>query len=235
MTISVAPARASAEAGGPGLPDVLADRQADLCPPSSISAGPRAALEVALLVEDAVVGQVDLAVDRLHGAVGEHRERVVDVVLALGEADERDDPLASRRRRGRAPRARRAGSAPSAAGPPAGSRSAPARGTARAGRRRARAGRSRRGSRARCRRCRRRPRSSGERDVQGRRSSGHARASSPRRGRASSREVLQLRVGGARRAQDAAATRARRRRRCPVCGRGSRRRRWRRAPGRTGR
>ena len=50
-------------------------------------------LEVALLVEHAVVRQHRLAVDRVHGAVGEHGERVVDVLGALGEADQRDDPL----------------------------------------------------------------------------------------------------------------------------------------------
>ena len=79
------------------LPDVLADRQPDLAAAELDQCRATAALEVALLVEDAVVGQVQLAVDRLHGAAGDHRERVVDVVLALGEADERDDPLGRRR------------------------------------------------------------------------------------------------------------------------------------------
>ncbi len=60
------------------------------------SAGPD--LEVALLVEDAVVGQIDLAVDRVDGAVGEHGGGVVDVLGALGEADDGDQLPASRLR-----------------------------------------------------------------------------------------------------------------------------------------
>jgi len=50
-----------------------------------------ARLEVADLVEDTVVGQADLAVDRLDGAVRADREGVVDVLGALGEADEGDE------------------------------------------------------------------------------------------------------------------------------------------------
>ena len=60
-------------------------------PFSSKIAGLGARLEVALLVEHAVVREVHLAVDRGDLAVGEHRGRVVDVVGALGEADECDD------------------------------------------------------------------------------------------------------------------------------------------------
>jgi hypothetical protein len=55
--------------------------------------GAAALLEVALLVEDAVVRQVHLAVHRLHRAVGEHRRGVVDVEVALGEAHDGDDAL----------------------------------------------------------------------------------------------------------------------------------------------
>ncbi len=148
--------------GRPGLPDVLADGQADArAAPSSITAPAGAGLEVALLVEDAVVGQVDLAVDRVHAPVGEHGGGVVDVLGALGEADDR---RRARRRvggeRARARARRRRGSAPSAAGPRAGSRSARARGTARARRPASRArARCRRGCARRCRRCRRRWRS----------------------------------------------------------------------------
>ena len=93
-----------------------------------------AGLEVALLVEDAVVRQPHLAVDRL----APRRRRSTATALktscdALGEADDRDDPLGVALGDARAaPRARRAGSAPSAAGPRAGSRSAPARGRGRA-------------------------------------------------------------------------------------------------------
>ena len=78
--------------GRPGLPDVLADREAD-GHAVQLEAGRRIArLEVALLVEHPVVGQVHLAVDRRHLAVGEHGGGVVDVVGALREPDQRDDP-----------------------------------------------------------------------------------------------------------------------------------------------
>ena len=50
-------------------------------------------LEVALLVEHAVVRQEDLAVDRPHLSVGQHGERVVDVLRVLREPDQRDHPL----------------------------------------------------------------------------------------------------------------------------------------------
>ena len=73
----------------PGLPDVLADRDADAVPRRARSGRPRAGLEVALLVEDAVVGQVHLAVDRRDAPVREHGGGVVDVGAALGEADDR--------------------------------------------------------------------------------------------------------------------------------------------------
>ena len=53
--------------------------------------GAGAALEVADLVEHAVVGQVDLAVVPLHRSVGEDRRSVVDVQGALGVAHDRDD------------------------------------------------------------------------------------------------------------------------------------------------
>jgi hypothetical protein len=76
-----------------GDPDVLADRQPDLDAVDLDDRAARAALEVAQLVEDAVVGQVDLAIDRLHGAVGAHRRGVVGVLGALGEADDRHDAL----------------------------------------------------------------------------------------------------------------------------------------------
>ena len=76
-----------------GLPDVLADRQAD---GDAVDRDRRAALarlEVAQLVEDAVVGQVQLAVAGLDRAVGEDRRRVVDVLGPLGIADDGDDPV----------------------------------------------------------------------------------------------------------------------------------------------
>ena len=75
-----------------GLPDVLTDRQPD---GDAVDLDRRAALaglEVAQLVEDAVVGQVQLAVARLELAVGEDRGGVVDVLGALGIAHDGDDP-----------------------------------------------------------------------------------------------------------------------------------------------
>src|SRR5207253_3228778 len=75
-----------------GLPDVLADREPYGNAVHVDRRRARAALEVADLVEDSVVGQVDLAVDRLHRAFGTHRGGVVDVDAALGEADDRDEP-----------------------------------------------------------------------------------------------------------------------------------------------
>ena len=75
----------------PRLPDVLADRQADRGAVDLDRRRRVTDLEVALLVEDAVVGQAQLAVDAGDIAVGEHGRRVVDVVGALREADDRDD------------------------------------------------------------------------------------------------------------------------------------------------
>ena len=94
--------------GRPGLPDVLADREPDrhAVQLEGRRLGPR--LEVALLVEDAVVRQVHLAVDRRDLPVGEHRRGVVDVVGPLGEADEGDDAPARSRRAPRSAARRRA-------------------------------------------------------------------------------------------------------------------------------
>ena len=47
-------------------------------------------MEVAPLIEHAVIGQVNLAVDHLDGSVGEHGGGVVDVLGPLGEPDEGD-------------------------------------------------------------------------------------------------------------------------------------------------
>ena len=63
LTITCAPASASVMAGGPGLPDVLADGEADRHAVQLDDAASAPRLEVALLVEDAVVRQVHLAVD----------------------------------------------------------------------------------------------------------------------------------------------------------------------------
>ena len=92
LTISCAPASARSVAGGPG------------CQMSSQTVGPSEHLavleqeevaarsEVAVLVEDAVVRQEALAVDRLHLAGGADRARVVEVAVEVGRADEGDDP-----------------------------------------------------------------------------------------------------------------------------------------------
>ena len=70
--------------------------------PSRSSTRSRRRREVALLVEDAVVRQEPLAVDRPHLAVRADRARVVEVAVEVGEADERRDPV---RRRARSRRA----------------------------------------------------------------------------------------------------------------------------------
>jgi len=75
----------------PGLPDVLADGQADDGVADLDEAAAGALLEVALLVEDAVVGQVGLAVDPADLAAGQYGGGVVDVLGPLGEADQGDD------------------------------------------------------------------------------------------------------------------------------------------------
>ncbi len=64
-------------------PDVLADRQPDPVPATSIVIGSSTRSEIALLVEDRVVRQPPLAVDLAHLAVGEHRQRVVGLPVAV--------------------------------------------------------------------------------------------------------------------------------------------------------
>ena len=73
-------------------PDVLADRRREhlVADPEQEAVDP--ALEVALLVEDTVVRQVLLAVDRLHLAVRADRARVVERPGRVRRADERHDP-----------------------------------------------------------------------------------------------------------------------------------------------
>ena len=75
-----------------GLPDVLAHRQPDAVRTDVQHSPGGAGLEVALLVEHTVVGQVHLAIDGVDGAVGKHRGGVVHVLGALGKADDRDRP-----------------------------------------------------------------------------------------------------------------------------------------------
>jgi hypothetical protein len=73
---------------GARLPDVLADGEAQGDAIQLEHARLGARLEVALLVEHAVVGQEHLAVDGRHLAVHEHRRAVVDVLGALGKPDQ---------------------------------------------------------------------------------------------------------------------------------------------------
>ncbi len=86
-----------AHRGGPRLPDVLADGDSDRDPVHLEDQRLGSGLEVALLVEDAVVREVDLAVDGRHRAVGEHGRRVVDVVGPLREAHHGHDSPGLRR------------------------------------------------------------------------------------------------------------------------------------------
>ena len=76
----------------PRLPDVLADRRPDDDVAEAQEEQVVARREVAVLVEDAVVRQVPLAVDALHLAVREHEARVVEVGVEVRRADERGDP-----------------------------------------------------------------------------------------------------------------------------------------------
>ncbi len=75
----------------PGLPDVLADRRPrdHVAEAQQEQVGARG--EVAVLVEDAVVGQEALAVDGPDRAVGEDVAGVVEVAVEVGSPDERDD------------------------------------------------------------------------------------------------------------------------------------------------
>ena len=92
MTIRLAPASASTEAGGPGYQMSSQIVSPTRAPATSISAGRVARLEVAALVEDAVVRQQDLAVDGADLPVPEHGDGVVGGRVVLGEADQRHDP-----------------------------------------------------------------------------------------------------------------------------------------------
>ena len=78
---------------GTGLPDVLADAEPDRHAVQLDDRGLGARLEVALLVEDAVVRQVHLAVGGHHAAIGEDRGGVVDVLGLLRVAHHGGDPL----------------------------------------------------------------------------------------------------------------------------------------------
>jgi hypothetical protein len=76
---------------GPRLPDVLADGQPDVYSVELEDRGLAPGREVALLVEHAVVRQVHLPVDRQDLSVREDSRGVVDVVVPLGESDQRGE------------------------------------------------------------------------------------------------------------------------------------------------
>ena len=104
LTISVAPASASSDGRRPGLPDVLADGQADRGAAELDDAPPRARTgsSAARRRRRSWAGR-PCGRSPATLAVGEHGGGVVDVLGALGEADERDDAVASRPRGARAP------------------------------------------------------------------------------------------------------------------------------------
>ncbi len=77
----------------PRLPDVLADRRADADVAEAQEDEVVARREVPVLVEDAVVRQVALAVDAAHLAVREHVTGVVEVGVEVGRADEHGDAV----------------------------------------------------------------------------------------------------------------------------------------------
>ena len=81
----------------PWLPDVLADGRPDKRVPAAEQHETTPGLEVAVLVEDAVVGQELLAVDRLHLAVDADGAGVEEVAVEMRRADERCDARRGRR------------------------------------------------------------------------------------------------------------------------------------------
>ena len=74
-----------------GLPDVLADRRPDQYVAEAEEEQVAPPREVAMLVENAVVGEIPLPVDAADGAVGQHGAAVVQVCVEEGDADERRD------------------------------------------------------------------------------------------------------------------------------------------------
>jgi hypothetical protein len=75
----------------PGLPDVLADRRADKRVAAAQEDEPAPGLEVAVLVEDPVVGEELLAIHGLHLAVDADRAGVEEVAVEVRRADQRRD------------------------------------------------------------------------------------------------------------------------------------------------
>ena len=93
LATTCAPARARSVAGGPGLPDVLADRGPDQALADAEQDQIAAGLEVPILVEDSVVRQEALVVEGLDLSVRTHRAGVVEVALEVRRADEAGDSL----------------------------------------------------------------------------------------------------------------------------------------------
>ena len=91
MTSRCAPASARSVAGGPGLPDVLADRRPDERVAEAQQQELASLGEVAVLVEDAVVGEELLAVHAHDLAAGADGAGVREVGVQPRAADERDD------------------------------------------------------------------------------------------------------------------------------------------------
>jgi hypothetical protein len=79
--------------GAFGVPEVFADRHAHAGAGDCKHGQGVALVEVALLVEDAVVGQELLVVDALHGAICNDSSGVVEVDVAVDEADDAGDAL----------------------------------------------------------------------------------------------------------------------------------------------
>ena len=97
LTMTSAPASACACGRALRVPDVLADVHAERRVAAIAKTGVSVpGLEVALLVEDAVVRQELLVVDAGALAVVDHRGGVVDVVARVDEADDRRDARARR-------------------------------------------------------------------------------------------------------------------------------------------
>ena len=88
------PREGLARGGARGIPDVLADIGGHSRVAHQEDGGFRARLEVAVLIEHAIVGQVLLVVGAGMGAVVEHGRRVEDVVALVHVAEHGGQPLA---------------------------------------------------------------------------------------------------------------------------------------------
>ena len=170
-------------------PDVLADRHADAHAAKRRSARARARAEHALLVEHAVIGQIDLEPHRLDAPARRAARRRCRARRPRPRAGRPAPP--GRRRRSRAPASRRRRGRPpgrraSAPDPRADSRRGTVRAPARGRRRTRRPPRAPRAAGRDCRRCRRRRGDLRKRDDEAVGGSGHGRAFAPAPGAAQS-------------------------------------------------